>query len=182
MTKFSTTTTKILATLALGGALMGFAAGQAAAATLNIGGNVPGNCVVTVTPDSNATSLTLTDNNSATAVTVGVINEKCNDPQGYKVDIGSANATTDSSNQAHMDSATTSDTMNYTIVYDTTGTPIDVVLTGGDGVMEDVTGTTKPKTGGGGVDVTIGIKYDGTAYFMSEATYTDVITITLQGQ
>ncbi len=65
----------------------------------------------------------------------------------------------------------------YTIVYDFGGGgATDVALTAGNNT--DVAGT-KAKTGGLGVAISIGVKYDGTAVLLSPDAYSDTIVITV---
>ena len=119
---------------------------------------------------------TLTVDNSS-GILVGAINKKCNDPDGYTVQVGSQNAIGVGSGPAFMEGAVDLETLDYTIVYDFGGGgATDVALTAGNNT--DVAGT-KAKTGGLGVAISIGVKYDGTAVLLSPDAYSDTIVITV---
>ncbi len=174
MLKLFPKTTNILAAALLGGALLA-AAGPASAANMGTGGTVAANCQVTITTPG-STSLDLTVDNSS-GILVGAINEKCNDPDGYTVQVGSQNAIGVGSGPAFMEGAIDLETLDYTIVYDFGGGgATDVALTAGNNT--DVAGT-KAKTGGLGVAISIGVKYDGTAVLLSPDAYSDTMVITV---
>ena len=141
------------------------------AATLVLTGNVPANCVVTVTPEAAASSLDLTTDQ--TNLKVATVNEKCNDPDGYTVDLQTAYGNTNSVAEARVESATTSENLIYTVTYDAAAVTFDAT------VIDRVTDS-NAKTGGTGIDRDIDISYLGVvANLAAGFDYTDTLTVTI---
>jgi len=159
---------KIAAILILG---VGVAIGAFAATSgnLTLTGTVAQNLSITVTPAAVASALDLTtaQNNLA----VATITEVSNSHLGYTVTVSSANAVSASSSTPDFTSATSPDTLAYSLTYG--GTP--VAFTSGIATVTTATA----KTPAGGVSNTLGLTYDGSTANLSAGTYSDTLTFTI---
>lgn len=143
--------------------------GPSKAATLVLSGAVAANCTVTVTEFNSPQSLDLAV--AQTDLKIAEVVEKCNDKDGYTVALRSANAFTNGSSQARLESVDDAEVVNYSLDYDAA----PVVFASGDSTVTD----SSSKTGGSGVTKDLTLTYLVNANLAADTTYTDTLTVTL---
>ncbi len=160
-----------LAAYALAATIIPTLANAAASGNVTLTGSVAANCQITVTAEAAAATLDLATDQ--TNLKVATVNEKCNDPDGYTVDLVSTWGAGDAGTSVELESATTSERLVYTVRYDTSAVTFDA---SGSAQVTDVLA----KTGGSGVDKDIDISYSGSAANLAAGTdYTDTLTVTI---
>lgn len=130
---------------------------------------------LTVAAQTGFNALNLTT--GATDLTVAVVNEKNNDPDGYTVTLVSANAQAAGSAQARMKGADTANAteINYSIKYGVAALEAAVVLSAtGSAVVT----TTTAATAEAGADKNLKITFAG-ATWRNADTYSDTLTLTI---
>ncbi len=147
-----------------------FSAAYAASAnqTLTLSGAIADSVSISVTPSASASNLTLTS--SASDVSVATVSESSNSPAGYIVLAKSSNA------GKLVHSSDSSQSIAYTVKY-ASGSALS---------LTSVDQTVKTQSSGGlysSVSSGLSISFTGVAAASKLAgTYSDVITLTVQGQ
>jgi len=139
--------------------------------TLSLTGTQPAILSITVTANPAASSLALSTN--VTNLQVGSIVEQSNDTAGYTVTISSANAQALPSAVAFFKSATTTDTLPYTIQYG--GAAVTFLATGAPVIVSNTT----TKTVAAGTTNLVTVSFSGANANLGQATYTDTLTFTI---
>jgi hypothetical protein len=141
--------------------------------TLNLAGQVGKNVAIVVTPNAAASALDLSDSSyttSGTALTVASVNEKSN--FGYDVTVYSANS-------GQLIDSVSSDAMNYALTYN----GVDIGQPPSSATPLNITNSAV-RTGGLGVDKSVGIYYTPDAALTASAafTYVDTLTFTISAK
>ncbi len=150
MTKFQKFTRTTIAAASL--LALATAANAAASGNVVLTGSVAANCQITVTAEAAAATLDLATDQSN--LKVATVNEKCNDPDGYTVDLVSTFGAAMPGTSVELYSTTTLESLVYTVRYDTSAVTFDA---SGSAQVTDVL----VKTGGSGIDKDIDISYSG---------------------
>jgi hypothetical protein len=148
-----------------------------AANQITLTGSVAQNCTLNVTPDPNASALTLTD--GATHVQVGVVLQNCNKKAGYTIVVSSANCGSGTAGAKLIGSAG-GETLGYSVesVNPTTGGSSGDVT----GLLLNTCATQNARTVTNAKinaeNSTIFVNYTGNAGLGAD-TYTDTLTFTM---
>lgn len=167
----SITASILTATLALG-VMSAFAADSG---NITVQGTVDPVNELTVTSQAGFSTLDLTA--GATDLTVAVVNEKNNDPDGYTVTLVSANAQAASSAQARLNGAdgANATVLNYSIKYGVAAAEAAVTL---DTTGSAVVSSTSAATVEAGSNKNLKITFAGSTWKNADV-YSDTVTLTI---
>lgn len=150
-------------------ALIAFPSAAATTGSIAISGSVPAIIEITVTSESVAQNLPLTQ--TVSDLKVATVVERSNKKAGYTVVLESANAKASGSSSASLKSTETNDALPYSIKYNGNA----VSLTGGSAVVSDASA----KTAAVGVSKELTVSFNGADNFLDESTYSDTMTLTI---
>jgi hypothetical protein len=150
-------------------ALVLLEASAATTGSIAISGSIPAIIELSVSSESVASNLPLTQ--TVSDLKVATVNERSNKKAGYTVVLESANAKSAGSSSPSLVSSETLDTLPYSIKYDGNA----VTFTGGSAIVSDASA----KTLASGVDKPVTVSFDGAAHFLDESVYGDTLTFTI---